>query len=347
MKGINIEENIENRIIDLITKGSEDRLIAFKPRENTGSVDLVVKKRGEYKPQEIIKKTKTSFKVGGVFSAPPKTKSEELSFQINVFVGPGKTDIISKDISQDNFISNKGFYSMFIYFDEVKQDVGNIWIVPSFMFLEIAEPQKLENNKTILRFETTVNPEKQDKYSRFLIDKKELGNFLLQIIETKGNIDFSRNSFTEDKSINLNKLQKFITEARENTYASDSGLVTNPRLHGSIQLEFEKADHFYRDIFFTGSKMFIGQEIVYHNNRPIWAMNYFGDEIDKTISVFLKESLLKLSQECRFGKSCEFEKRGFKYQDEGRGSLEYFSGKEQIFQKNKDIYNLTYQGGLL
>ena len=192
MKGINIEENIKNRIIDLITKESENRLIAFKPKEYTGFVDLIVKKRGEYKSPAIIKNgtnssqaiAKNSFKVGKSFAVSPKTKSEELSFQVNVFVGPGKTNIISKDILRDNFISNKGLYLMFIYFDEVKQNISGIWIVPSSIFSEIAKPQKLENNKTALRFETTVNSEEQDKYSRFLIDKKELGNFLLQIIET-------------------------------------------------------------------------------------------------------------------------------------------------------------------
>ena len=347
MKRINIEENIKNRIIDLITKGSEDRLIAFKPKEDTGSVGLIVKKRGEYKSQVIIKKAKTSFKVGQAFSASPKTKSKELSFQVNIFIGPSKTDTIIKDILQDNFIPSKDLYLMFIYFNEVKQDVSNIWVIPSFMFSEIAEFQKLRDNKAILRFEATIGTEKKDKYTRFLIDKKELGNFLLEIIETKNNINFAKNSLAEDKAINLDQLKKFIAEARENTYIADPRSITNPRLYGSLQLEYQKADYFYEDIYFTSSKILIGLQIVYYKNRPIWAMNYFGSIIEKDILVFLKESLLKLSQECRFGKNCQFEKRELKYQDDGQGNLEYFSGKEQIFQKNKNIYNLTYQGGLI
>ena len=157
---MNIEENIENRIIDLIIKGSEDRLIAFKPKEDTGSVDLVIKKRGDY-------------------------TSKELSFQINIFIGHSKTESIVKNILQNNFIPSKDFYLMFICFDEVKQDVSNIWIISSFMFSEIAELQKSEDNKIILRFETTAVPEKKDKYARFLVDKKNLGNFLLEIIKTK------------------------------------------------------------------------------------------------------------------------------------------------------------------
>lgn len=184
MKGINIEENIKNRIIDLITEGSEDRLIVFKPKENTGAVDLIVKKRGEYKPSIAPKRQKTSFKTGRVFSALPKDKSKELSFQINIFIGPGKTNNIIKDILQESFIPSKDFYLMFIYFDEVKQDVSNIWFISSFVFSEIAERQKLKDNKTMLKFETAVDPKEKDKYTKFLISQKELGNSLLETIET-------------------------------------------------------------------------------------------------------------------------------------------------------------------
>lgn len=184
MKGINVEENIKNRIIDLITEGSEDRLIVFKPKEDIKAVDLVVKKRGEYKPPIILKRLGVSFKTGRAFSALPKDKSKELFFQLNIFVGPSQTNSIIKDILQVNFIPSKDFYLMFIYFDEVKQDVSNVWIIPSSLFLEIAEHKKLEDNKAILRFETTAGSEKKDKYARFLITKKELGNFLLGIIET-------------------------------------------------------------------------------------------------------------------------------------------------------------------
>lgn len=182
MKRINIEEDIKNRIIDLITEGSEDRLIAFKPKEEIGAVDLVVKKRGEYRPSITPKRLGVSFKTGRAFSALPKDKSKELSFRVNIFIGPSKTSGIIKDILQENFVPNKDFYLMFIYFDEVKQDVSNVWIIPSFMFSEIAEPKKLEDSKAILRFETTVDPKKKDKYTRFLIAQKELGNFLLETI---------------------------------------------------------------------------------------------------------------------------------------------------------------------
>ena len=82
MKRINVEENIENLIIDLITESSENRLIAFKPKEDTKSMDLVIKKRGEYNSPVILKRSKDYLKIGRSFSALPKNKSKELSFQV-------------------------------------------------------------------------------------------------------------------------------------------------------------------------------------------------------------------------------------------------------------------------
>jgi hypothetical protein len=80
-------------------------------------------------------------------------------------------------------------------------------------------------------------------------------------------------------------------------------------------------------------------------------MNYIGtaqeSPLGKLETAFLKESLFKLVKLCRFGGVCEYEKREFKYHDQGKGSLEEFSGEEQIFLEGKNIYKLTYQGALI
>ncbi|MDD4664324.1 MAG: hypothetical protein PHD83_06655 [Caldisericia bacterium] len=182
MKRINIEENIKNRMIDLVAEGSENRLIAFKPDKNNGVVtDLIVKKKGEYKPPTALKRLGVSFETKRIFSKPAEDKSKEISFQIHIFIGPSNPESITKDIYQDDIVFDKNFYLMFIYFDEVKQYVSNVWVIPSLSFLEVAEPQKLENNKAVLKFKIIKNP--QDKYRKFLIDQKELGDFLLKIID--------------------------------------------------------------------------------------------------------------------------------------------------------------------
>lgn len=149
--------------------------------------------------------------------------------------------------------------------------------------------------------------------------------------------------------INLKELKKFIAQARRNTYAGGGKPVENPLLMGSYQLEFRKDDYFYRDIYFVGKKNFIGQEVVYLKNILVWSMVYCGSAEPPEVTDFLKDSLLTLSENCRFGEEWEFEnkKKAFKYEDKGEGTFERFYGKESIFIKGEKVYELRYQGGLI
>jgi hypothetical protein len=167
------------------------------------------------------------------------------------------------------------------------------------------------------------------------------------MIEGKGESKFEGFGAEEAEVINLDNLKKFIGEARRGTYAGDANPVDNPRLNGSVQLEYQKADYFYQDIYFNGKTNFIGLEIIFQASRPVWIMHYIGNAIDKEASEFLKTALLERSDECRFGQVCGFSKREYKYEDKGQGSLEEFSGQEKISKKGEVVYTLNYRGSLL
>ena len=92
----------------------------------------------------------------------------------------------------------------------------------------------------------------------------------------------------------------FLVEAKQQTYASqgDDASITPPQLAGSRQLEYRRGSFLYRDIYF-GVSYFVGQEIVYKDNRPYWSMSYAGGvepaitnalEI-RPIYAFLREAL--------------------------------------------------------
>lgn len=317
----NIQEEVENKIIDAVTFAAGGRLIAFKPENMKKGADLVIERKGKYKE-------------GGI------------SFKINIFVRPTGDYNIVKDFLPEDLNFSKDFYLLFVFFNEVEQKIDDrIWLVPSLEFKDMAEIIKSPDNKKTFRFQSSL--ESKGKYSKFLIDIRDLGKILLFSLESGEKVDFKVASFGEEKAINLASLKEFITEARENTYAASGSEVDNPRLLGSRQFDFQKGDYFYRDIFFQGGKKFIGQEIIYQSNIPVWGMNYLGEITGRTETDFLKESLLELSDRCRFGQLCQFEKRELKYKDSGQGDLSDFYGKEQIFYKDKNIYNLTYQGGLI
>jgi hypothetical protein len=114
----NIQEEIEDKIIDLIASGASGRLIVFKP-ENSDK-DLIVEKRGNYKKKVI------SLNVYG-----------------REFFGDQN---IAKEIYQlagkKNLNAEENFYLVFVRFDIVKQDIDDsFWIIPSL------DLQKIEGGK--------------------------------------------------------------------------------------------------------------------------------------------------------------------------------------------------------
>lgn len=147
--------------------------------------------------------------------------------------------------------------------------------------------------------------------------------------------------------INFEELKNFIAEARKNTYAGGGKPVENPLLAGSYQLEYGKGDYFYRDIYFSGKDNFIGQEVIYLKDSPIWSMVYCGSAEPPEVRDFLKEGLLNLAEKCRFNEECEFEEGDLKYKNEGEGTLEQFHGKESVYIGEEKVYKLRYQGGLI
>lgn len=319
----NIQEEIEDKVIDCINSGVAGRLIIFKPEGTASGADLAVERRGKYKEKEMY-------------------------FKINSFVGPAEGNIFIKDFLQDDFKASKNLYLLFVYFDEVKQKIGDyVWLIPSLEFRDIAEVVKSPEGEKILRFEAKLDAKDKNKYSKFTAGAKDLGKFILNALEKGGKFDFKEAYLQEKSAINLESLKEFLCEARKNTYAADATAVDNPRLLASTQLEFQQGNYFYRDVYFLGNKKFIGQEIVYQELKPIWGMNYIGSAIGKMEINFLKESLFKLFDKCRLGGNFEYEKRELKYQDRGEGNLEKLSGQEEIFSEGKSIYKLEYNGGLI
>ena len=319
----NIQEKIENKVIDCINNGVSGRLIIFKPEHKALADYLAVERRGKYSEGAIY-------------------------FQVNGIVGPIKDDIFVKDFQEGDIIADKDFYLFFIYFDIVEQKINDyIWLVPALQFEDIAQTIKGPDGKKILRFEAPLDIKNKNKYSKFLVKTQDLGKTILAALEKGGKFDFKDVDFLDKRVINLGSLKEFLCEARKNTYASDGNPVDNPRLLSSSQLEFQRGDYFYRDIYFSGDKNFIGQEIIYQDAKPIWGMNYIGDAIERREVEFLKESLFKLAEKCRLGGSCEHKRREFKYQDSGQGDLREFSGREIIFSAGKKIYKLDYQGGMI
>ncbi|MEN9338195.1 MAG: hypothetical protein RIQ41_509, partial [Candidatus Parcubacteria bacterium] len=75
--------------------------------------------------------------------------------------------------------------------------------------------------------------------------------------------------------MNTETLAKFLNEANKATYANKTALKVAPSRLKSEDYHFEKDGLIYHDTYF-GGRDFIGGEIVYENEKPVWGANYFG-----------------------------------------------------------------------
>ena len=77
----------------------------------------------------------------------------------------------------------------------------------------------------------------------------------------------------------------FITRAKKASYLGDGAKAPSSR-PGSHDLAYAEGDWRYLDSYFGGTD-FLGQEVVWFRDEPVWAMNYHGyilrpDLIDAT-----------------------------------------------------------------
>lgn len=145
----------------------------------------------------------------------------------------------------------------------------------------------------------------------------------------------------------INKeLIDFLLEAKRNTYASKKNEV-EPSRDGSIDYEYKKGEFKYRDSY-VGTKYFSGQEIVWFKDVPHWSMNYVGRVFDDNFSGdFLKNALKNVTDTMPYRGPKKYEEDDYVYICDADGDLDWFEGREIIFYKNKEIYELRFHGEIL
>lgn len=152
--------------------------------------------------------------------------------------------------------------------------------------------------------------------------------------------------------MNTDTLAKFLNEANKATYANKSApKVASSRLK-SEDYHFEKDGLIYHDTYF-GGRDFIGEEIVYENEKPIWGANYFGFVLDENISEkdvydFLRRALMQEYNDIIPVRGpAKFSDSEWTYQFTAKGGLENFAGQEEILLKSKVVYRCLIHGGFI
>jgi hypothetical protein len=144
------------------------------------------------------------------------------------------------------------------------------------------------------------------------------------------------------------KLEQFLVKAKISAYAS-GGEGGEETLDGCKELTFQDNDFKYRDRYF-GWNPFVGEEVVWRNDKVIWAMNYYGIVFNEVVPAgqvyqFLQKAMNQVAEDRPFrGPRC-LKEDDFEYRDESQGTFERFTGIERIFYREQEIYRLDYHGG--
>lgn len=140
---------------------------------------------------------------------------------------------------------------------------------------------------------------------------------------------------------------KFLCEAKRATYAGkgkEEGISSRVKAH---DLRYVSGKYTYLDSYFGGEK-FTGEETVWEDDNPIWAMNYSGRVLDEHFSGdFLKESLLLVSYEKPFRGPDLYHKGDFTYHCSVVGGFEWFQGNEEIYYTDCKVYECYFHGGMI
>lgn len=152
--------------------------------------------------------------------------------------------------------------------------------------------------------------------------------------------------------MNIENLTNFLKEANKSTYANaDAPKVESSRIK-SQDYHFEKDGLIYHDTYF-GARDFIGEEIVYENEVPVWGANYFGfvlgDKVsEKEVYDFLRQALMQeYGDVIPVRGPANFSEDRKKYRFVVDGELSNFSGTEEILFNEKAVYRCFVHGGMI
>jgi hypothetical protein len=147
------------------------------------------------------------------------------------------------------------------------------------------------------------------------------------------------------------QLAEFIVRAKAATYAGGGAPAISCR-PGSHDLRFEDGPFAYIDSYFGGAD-FIGEEVIYYQDEPIWAMNYYGRILEPTLiqaaqaGRIIQASLSAMYREGRFLGGFQHAADEFTYFDTNDGDVCFFTGREWISRGDVHVYELVYHGGLI
>jgi hypothetical protein len=119
---------------------------------------------------------------------------------------------------------------------------------------------------------------------------------------------------------------------------------------GSITIPFERDGWQTHDNFF-GGEPYGGRTVVFHQERAVWLMAYYGWVVEdleaNPVYALLRRALMHMPAEAPYRGPSAYHEGDFTYTNAWSGHLARFTGEEQITQGDRPIYQASYSGGLV
>ncbi|MDR3594115.1 DUF5680 domain-containing protein [Clostridium sp.] len=142
------------------------------------------------------------------------------------------------------------------------------------------------------------------------------------------------------------KIIDFLCRGKKAAYAGNSEEVISSRTN-SHDYEYIEGNLKYIDTYLGGEK-FAGEEGLWKDNIPFWAMNYVGRILKEGFSgKFLKEVLSLVPEEYPYRGPLQYENGVYKYKCAIEGNFIWFTGHEEIYNNEVRVYECNFHGGLI
>lgn len=139
----------------------------------------------------------------------------------------------------------------------------------------------------------------------------------------------------------------FLVRAKRATYAAH-GAESEPSRPNSHDLRYEEENGWLYIDSYVGSSRFAGEEAVFCDGRPVWAMNYCGRVVGEGFSgAFLKASLMRVTAEAPYRGPIEYQDGPNLYCNASAGDIDWFFGREEIYVSGKSVFECVYHGGVV
>jgi len=140
------------------------------------------------------------------------------------------------------------------------------------------------------------------------------------------------------------QLLEFLLRAKRNTYAAKAAESAPSRLC-SHDLVYAEEPYLYLDTYLGGER-FSGEEAVWYDGAPVWAMNYSGRVLDSRFDGdFLKHALLLVPKERPFRGPETYQEGNLSYVCRVTGSPDWYQGYEEIRFGDALVYECFFHGG--